>query len=262
MSHLQHELPREDRLAFSLLSVSPWRVGSQDDVARAVNWFLLAARFEAMPPSIEVPPRFSEVMGEWPKFIRKMGAQNRWRLESHDCPQALRDALREYETRSEEKREELRRLEESRDSKKRGRSDHSQKKQQAQRLQHLKDDVSTGEVIALEANALSKRIDDATSTWRMVLRCPVCNSEDPDQERRDDGFWCVCAGCQAEWGTQRCGSCGNLKPCIRPYSKVWRTALRDGKDPVAIAGSDLLASPLLDATENVVFRCPACGEAE
>jgi hypothetical protein len=242
--------------------VSPWRVGSQDDVARSVNWFLLAKRFEDMPPSFEVSSRFSEVLMKWPKFIRKMGAKNMWRLESHDFPGDLRDALREYEIRAETKREEIRGLEESRGSKKRGKSHHGEKKQQAQRLQRLKDDVSTAELNAFEANTLSKRIDEATSIWRMVLRCPVCNSEDPDQERRDEGFWCVCTGCQAEWGTQRCGSCGGVKPCIRPYSKVWRTALRDGKDPVAIAGSDLLASPLLDASENVAFRCPTCGEAE
>ena len=78
LAALRHELPADERLSYSLLPVSPWRVGSLDDIARAINWFLLEHRFKCVPPKVQVPTEVAKIVRRWSYALQDTMNRDEW----------------------------------------------------------------------------------------------------------------------------------------------------------------------------------------
>ena len=262
LAGLRHELPVGDRLRYSLLPVSPWRVGSLDDIGRALNWFLLAQQFESVPPKVRVPADVEGIVGQWPRVMRKTEEHEEWALLTPTVPRELKQALGQKAIRVEEIQHELDAIDSVRKSQKGRRRGPDELRKEHQRVQQLKTELPRARRSAGDCERVRESLNDAERAWRIVQQCPVCDGDDVVREQREDGFWCVCSGCQAEWGTQRCASCRGVKPCVKPHSDSWTRILKRGDSAVRVAGADLLSAPVLDSRETVVFCCPHCGRTE
>lgn len=241
----------------SVLSVSPWRVGSSDDVARALNWFVYAARYAQLPPVIALSP----LMEAWAKkqsaWLESAGLGH-WRVLRPDIDgQSLRQ-LKEQEARTRELQQEIESIERP---KKGPRRSPDVLRSERLRLVQAKEELNRTERIAAAAIEAERAIEDARAAWRSVMRCPVCGDDDIASDVRARTFWCTCRSCHSNWGTRWCKACDSSIAAILPFSTQWVDWLRQSKDPSLLAGSDLLAVPTLGDGDKVVFQCRKCGKS-
>ncbi len=241
----------------SVLTVSPWRVGSSDDVARALNWFVYSTRYAELPPVIALSP----LMDAWAKkqgaWLENCGS-GRWRVLRSDISAHWLRELKEPEAKAHELRQEIERSERS---KKGPRRPPDELRKERLRLVQAKEELIRTERAASAALEAELAVEGARAAWRSVMRCPVCGDEDIAIDIRARTFWCTCRSCHSEWGTRWCKACESGIAAILPYSTQWEVWLRQGKDPSLLAGSDLLAVPTLGDGDKVVFRCRGCGNS-
>ncbi len=266
LAALRHELPADERLSYSLLPVSPWRVGSLDDIGRAINWFLLEQRFRSIPPKVQVPAKIANIVHQWPHALRDTMNREVWAVLTPSVLPELKHAMakeKEMMTlRVNEIQSELDQLNTVRKAHKGRRNGSDALRRSRQHVQQLKAELPQAEAYAAHCQRLLDELDEAEKIWQIAVLCPVCGGKEVRREKRNDGFWSVCSGCQAEWGTQRCAFCHEVKPCIKPYSESWAQVLKAGHSAIRVAGADLLSAPALDSKGCVVFCCPSCGRSE
>lgn len=252
---LEHEREKGDRLGFSVLSVSPWRVSSLDDVARTVNWFIYSATYASLPPVIPVGApmdAWANQQAEWLTPTRS----GEYRLTRPNIPGHRLRALEEARSHATMRRLEL----ESAESAKKGpRRSPDDLRKERQRVVQLKEEVARADRLASAAAILEKALEDGRGAWQSILRCPVCDDEDVALEPREQTFWCRCQSCHSEWGTRWCKACEGSVPAILPYSTQWGRWLAEGRNPTRLAGSDLLAMPVLGEDRKIAYRCHRCG---
>lgn len=253
---LEHERESGERLGFSVLSVSPWRVSSLDDVARAVNWFIYSARYAALPPVIPI----SALMEPWARQQTEWLARTpsgEWRMARPNVPAHCLKPLRDTYIQSQALKREL----ESIDSKKKGpRRSPDDLRKERQRVAQIKEELVATERAASAGEQTEIAIENGQKAWQSILRCPVCDDEEVALDTRARTFWCKCQSCHSEWGTRWCKTCDGDIPVILPYSTQWMTWLIQGKDPARLAGSDLLAMPVLGEDNRIAYRCHECGK--
>ena len=219
---LRHELPDEIRARYSMLPISPWLIGSLDQIGRAISWFLLSHLYRNNPPEIELHRSSQSFLIEnGHSVLRKSADPDLFEVISTSYPESLTKKVKS----------------------KKNSYDGAQGKRK-------KEELEDGE----------SKIKDAISQFKKVLHCPICNEHDVQPKRCGEGlFWCECPECEAKWGTRRCNNCNEPKPIIHPHSSQWIKVLKSGKRPTLIAGSDLLCTPFLSQSEKVRFQCHACG---
>lgn len=241
----------------SVLSVSPWRVGSSDDVTRAINWFVYGTRYAELPPVIALSPvmdAWAKKQGGWLENI----AHGRWRVLRPDIPAHWLREFKELEVRARGLRQEIESIERP---KKGTRRPPDELRKERLRLAQVKDELSRTERAASAASETEVAVEAALAAWRSVMRCPVCGDEDIASDIRARTFWCTCRSCHSNWGTRWCKACETGIAAILPFSTQWADWLRQGKPASLLAGSDLLALPTLGEGDKVLFQCRNCGNS-
>lgn len=258
LSSLRHELDGASRLPFSMLPVSPWRVGSLDDVARAINWFIFSDRFSRVPTPIRIPPDLGEWAGRQRGSLRPTDDPQVWMLIAPDLPESALQELGAPGKKADMLRHKLSELTAPRSHRRRS-ADEAKRQGHEERL--LTEAIRNVEARVPQCDATRNELEQASLGWQIALKCPVCGIENSGPEVREATFWCHCAGCKAGWGTRQCTHCAASKPIILPHSDSWVGILSEGQSPSRLAGSDLLCSPVILNAGGLGFRCPSCGES-
>ncbi len=113
-----------------------------------------------------------------------------------------------------------------------------------------------------EIDRLSAAIQEAAESVAPLLTCPLCQTAAHPSEVTRDGnvFSVACRSCEARWGHERCGSCGDRIPVIEPAERQIRNPDVVGPGWVErIYGQDALASPCWARTVPGRYVCTECG---
>ena len=259
LNALSHEVAKKGQERAGFLPVSPWDLSSVERVARELRWVITAPRFLAYPPLIANPP------------IPNIADSVAW-LEATVNGVAV--------TRAPEEQEDLQLPKRLADQKKRLQALDDEHKDVSQQLRKaVRDGTASGPLNdrkrALNAeitdfrlkiasvDEFSKALKAAIELVKSLLSCPTCGSiADP---RRDfiggngHRFSCVCPGCSTKWGTEACPSCKAWIPTLMPAMTSWSVHEFAVGWLDRIFGADVLAVPVKEANDALVFVCPSCG---
>lgn len=107
---------------------------------------------------------------------------------------------------------------------------------------------------------LGSSISDAAMALTPLLVCPLCHAQaDASQVGREgDVFAVTCRSCEARWGHERCGSCGERFPIIEPERGVPNPEVIGPGWVERVYGQDALASPCWARTVGGRYVCTTC----
>lgn len=114
--------------------------------------------------------------------------------------------------------------------------------------------------MATQIGSLGGAILAAATSLTPLLICPLCHAQaDTSQVGRDgDVFAVTCRSCEARWGHERCGSCGDRVPIIEPEHGVPNPEVTGPGWVERVYGQDALASPCWARTVAGRYVCTEC----
>lgn len=242
----------------AFLPVSPWDLASLERVSRLLRFFLDSGRFMAYPMKIQLGKEIEEYLD--------LGKQTQWLRKNRENELLLIKPPNEWQVR--QVKEKIKRIEQEADAalleyeqlKERSEKDKNGalfQKSKAARLRHVR---------FVEMRAAAKEFEEqllnAFVKTKMLLRCPVCGKDNPDQvfEERDRGcFLCECLGCKTRWGSRVCSG-DHRFAVLLPGGRIINTEDTGVGWEDRLYGSDLLSLPALHPNGEWGILCPECGE--
>jgi len=93
-----------------------------------------------------------------------------------------------------------------------------------------------------------------------LMICPVCfeKSDLKSFKREDDVFLLTCRSCEAAWGLQRCGGCGERYPILVSGDRSSNSNDTGPGWVERVFGQDALSSPCWSREADAAFICSAC----
>lgn len=223
------------------IPVSPLDLYSVERVMGAIQFWLLARRFEAYPVQVEPPDALKQVAGSLLEPLRKaewlrvkeegQGTRRRWWLELQSPP------------------------------KENGRS-----------VPILLESLTSQRLEGRPGVTASTRAHETPIPWRTLeaplqqglarlqrLRiCPVCQAEASAKrfQARGDTFACTCESCESRWETRRCSHCQKIFAVLRRKGDPVERRATEQKS--LQPSKDWLALP--DPEGDDRWQCYHCGE--
>lgn len=111
-----------------------------------------------------------------------------------------------------------------------------------------------------EIESLRSAVESTAASTAGLLTCPLCatRSDTTRVGREADIFVITCRSCEARWGHERCGQCGERIPIIEPERQIRNPDVTGPGWIERIYGRDALSSPCWARTVPGRYICPEC----
>jgi len=215
--------------SIGVLPVSPWTLGSDERVARALRWYLLGPRFEQYPPLLSCPP---STLGVNPKQLDLEGGRLlSATLDLKAIDRRVEELDQAYEQAcldAESAHAEFQRA-------RKGRKDSSELDKRRADARGLSEQANRDFISASEWRA---QLVAALPVVKDVVTCPVCSKRGERRRHDNETFAFECPGCATSWGVRKCGICKQRLPYIEPphlsYVRAKPIDVTFGQDVLAV----------------------------
>ena len=246
----------------AFLPVSPWDLASMERVSRLLRFFLDSRRFMAYPIKIQLGKGIEEYLdlGKQTQWLRK-NSENELliiKLPSELQVRQVKEKIAGIEKDADVAHSKYEQLNEQ--LKERSAKEKNGALFQKIKAAHREHDDSERRRAA--AKEFEEQLLIACKKTNMLLRCPVCRTENPDRvfEERDKGcFRCECRECKTRWGSRVCSK-GHRFAVLLPGGRIINPEDTGVGWEDRIYGSDLLSLPAQHPNGEWGILCPECGE--
>jgi len=222
LNRLGFERGRSEPDAYGLLPISAADLGSEERVARALRWWLTGSLLQRYAPRIPGPRALLDPLSEHAR--RYLEREGEGVLRMVRAPRAEERTWREF----------------------------------LQGLSLPAGAGRSGPPSRQEVEELTRVLAEGTRFFEQLLCCPVCPREAQDLQRLGaDCYRIQCPGCEARWGVESCGSCGERIPFLWASGGRLETLQRGPGWLDRFFGRDVLASPCW-GEQSKGFICPGC----
>lgn len=222
-----------------MFGCSPWRIDSEERMARLLNGWLNRAAAPPYPVAIDI--RALPALPRGWDWLRYEGA-HLVALRAPDDKEA--GAARAWAS--------------------------TQAKQLDMKAEQAKLARQAVEVAPRQAITVFQQFIEGVGSGLVGIElCPVCGAQglvEPRPGRKADGadatWWAMCGGCRSEWGLRPCTSCGGRYRALVAEGGIDISRAADATPlhdwPDKVFGRDLWAQPCSTGAPGQ-FRCPTCG---
>lgn len=242
----------------AFLPVSPWDLASLERVSRLLRFFLDSGRFMAYPMIIPLEKGIEEFLDleKQTRWLRKNSENELLLIKPPSDLQEgqVKESIARIEREADSALLEYEQLKERSPKEKNGAL---YQKSKAAHRRH--DDFERRRAAAKE---FEEQLRIACVMTKMLLRCPVCGTDNPDElfEERDRGcFRCECLECNTRWENRVCSE-GHRFAVLLPGGRFINSEDTGVGWEDRIYGSDLLSLPAQHPNGEWGILCPECGK--